>query len=456
MSKKGPLIKASPARLAALRVGRTVRERRAYTQDVISAHIDEFGLSPEDRAFAIKLSLGVVSSQGTLDEVIDRYVNAPASLQPEVRDALRISVYEILFLDKSTHAAVDQGVELVKSVTVKASGLANAVLRKVVKAKEEFPFGDPALDGAAFARSYAFPSWLTRRLVADLGKEQTEVFMRSSNDPAPVFISLNTIKTNEAEVIAAFKTAQTTIRKISVPKVGLETCYRVDDPRSLTHPEVTNLFSEGRILVSDAASQMISYLMLPDIMPASFLEIGAGRGTKTILLQNAAYSRYGKQMDLSVLDSYEFKIKLLEKRVKEYAVAVDHSYIGDATKLNSLLKGKTFDAVFIDAPCSGLGTLRRHPEIRWRLKPDQITSLAVLGSAMLGEAAAIVNPGGTLIYSTCTVTKEENQDVVAKFLSSEQGKEFSLSPVMGRNVFSTSLSPGSSDAHFAVRLVRQS
>ncbi|MEG0476265.1 MAG: transcription antitermination factor NusB, partial [Raoultibacter sp.] len=163
--------KASAARIFAVRVGRAVRMRNAFTHDIITAQLEKTKLTPEDKAFATKLALGVTSSVGTLDEIIDRCLRSPKDISPEVRDALRISTYEIIFLGKSLHAAVDQGVELVRFVAPEAAGLANAVLRKVSRAKEEFPFGDVATSTGALARQQAFPLWMAQLLVEDLGRE---------------------------------------------------------------------------------------------------------------------------------------------------------------------------------------------------------------------------------------------------------------------------------------------
>ena len=194
---KKPRSKASPARLAALDVVRAVRERDAFAQDVIGTRIDRSDLSSEDRAFATKLALGVVSATGTLDEIIDRALNAPSDVKPDVRDALRVSTYEIIFLGKTPHAAVDQGVELVRSFAMSASGLANAVLRKIVLMRQAFPFGDPMRDPEALARLHAFPLWLARKLIVDLGPQEALDFMRASNEQAPLFIAVNAAKTSD-------------------------------------------------------------------------------------------------------------------------------------------------------------------------------------------------------------------------------------------------------------------
>ena len=420
---KKPRSKASPARLAALDVVRAVRERDAFAQDVIGTRIDRSDLSSEDRAFATKLALGVVSATGTLDEIIDRALNAPSDVKPDVRDALRVSTYEIIFLGKTPHAAVDQGVELVRSFAMSASGLANAVLRKIVLMRQAFPFGDPMRDPA-------------------------------SNEQAPLFIAVNAAKTSDEALVKAFDKLDEGLDPVSVDGVSVAGCYRVLDTRALLLPEVKRMFSQGKILVTDAASQLVAASVLPERKPASLLEVGAGRATKTILLQSDATRAYGSQLVLSTLDNHAFKTRLLLERAERYGAEVAEAFTGDALELDAVVGDRAFDEVFIDAPCSGLGTLRRHPEIRWRIKPADIVEFARVQLGMLQAAAPHVAPGGALAYATCTVTREENNGVVKAFLESEAGAGFKLAPVNGRSCVATRLAPGSPDAHFAVRFER--
>lgn len=447
--------KASPARLAALDVCRAVRERDAYAQDIISTRIDHSSMSPEDRAFATRLVLGVVSSVGVLDEIIDHSMRSPTDVQEDVRDALRIATYEIIFLNKSPHAGVDQGVELVRSVQPRAAGLGNAVLRKVVAAKTSFPFADPTRDVAALARLHAFPLWLTKRLVSDLGAREAVDFMRASNEPAPLFVAVNEGRATGEELCAVFSSAGCPLETVELDGIEVPGCWRVSDSHILQHTQIQRLFSEGKMLVSDAASQLVAASVLPERMPASMLEIGAGRGTKTILLQSNALRLYGSPIELVALDNHAFKIDLLRKRIAEYGVHVADAIEGDATMLDQVVGNKQFDAVFIDAPCSGLGTLRRHPEIRWRLTEQRVSEQAALGLALLRSSASHVARGGQLAFATCTVTHAENNAVVKKFLEGPDGEGFELAPIAGHACLATRLYPGSSDAHFAVRFVRK-
>ena len=218
---------------------------------------------------------------------------------------------------------------------------------------------------------------------------------------------------------------------------------------------VSSLLKEGDLIISDAVAQSVALLSLPDEKPKRFLEIGAGRGTKTILLQNAALARYGSQMELDTLDKSERRTDERTSRLKRARIKEEQSFVMDATDLSSFEAG-TYDAVFIDAPCSGAGTLRRHPEIRWRLKPDAVSSLAAVSSSMLKQAARLVAPGGRLTYATCTIFNEENHDVIAAFLEGEGKDAFELvCEKTCRDLGAESLSTPACDAHYVAVLKRK-
>lgn len=446
---------ASPARQAALRVTSIVRERDAFAQELIHKYIDSSRMSREDRAFATRLTLGVVSSYGTLDDVINRCLDRVSDINDDVRDALRISTYEIIFLKKEPHAAVSQGVELVKTIAPKASGLANAVLRRIADKAHKFPFGDPRTDIEAFARLHAFPEWLAKRALLDLGPEATRDYLAGSNEPAPLFVAINAAKADESEVVETIVAAHGDPVAVSVNGEDIPGCYCLSEGRVLFDGRVRHMIQTGRLLVSDASSQQIARLVLPEEKPASLLEVGAGRGTKTVLIQSDAQRRYGSQIDEYVtVDNLEFKTNITAERAEEYGIHVSESITGDATVLDDVVGERAFDVVFIDAPCSGLGTLRRHPEIRWRLNPEKIDEFAKTGLALLKSASTHVAPGGSIVFSTCTITRAENIDVVKAFLASDEGASFALAPIGGAPCFNPALKPGSPDAHFAVRLVK--
>ena len=447
--------KASPGRLGALYATHQVRRRHAFAQEIIEASIDTSRLSQEDRAFATLLTLGVVSTSGTLDDVIDRCIASPRDIKPDVRDAIRISTYEIIFLQKAPHAAVDQGVELVRAVAPSAGGLANAVLHRILECSDKFPFGNPTKDIEALARLYAFPAWLAKQLVNDLGAQTAVKLMQASNDPAPLFIAVNPLQATDAEIVQAFEEVGTTLEPASSGGVDIAGCYRVPIARALADGRIQRMFSQGKLLVSDASAQAIAQCVLEDGLPETMLEVGSGRGTKTIMLQGAAQRNFGSQIKLTCMDSHGFKTDLLRERAQTYGIDVNDFVTGNAARLDSIMGDRMFQTIFIDAPCSGLGTLRRHHEIRWRLQPENISELADTGLSLLKSAAGHVVPGGQIVYSTCTVTYAENNGVVKRFLDSPEGKPFALAPIHGKACFTSQLSEGSPDAHFAAKFVRR-
>ncbi len=457
MNKRDDSEKLSPARIAARKAVTQCRQREAFAHDMIERYIDSSAMSVEDRSFAARLVLGVIKTRGVLDDVLDRCLNTPQDVTDDVRDALCVSIYEILFLDKSPYAAVDQGVELVRSIAPRASGLANVVLRRVVNAKKDFPFGDPETDMAAFARLQGFPLWLAEFLVDEFGEDEARSFMVISNEAAPVFIGVNTLKANDEEIVALLEAAHGNPESVEVAGRSVYGCYRIESAQKLFDGCVRKAIDDGLIFVADAAAQRVAHAVLPDDLSSSFFEIGVGRGTKTILLQSDAWHRWGTQIhDYVVLDNRDFKISLTEERMQNYGVNVSRFIVGSAFDLDKLInKDHTFDTVFIDAPCSGLGTLRRHPEIRWRLSPQTITDNAKFNLEMLENAASYVADDGTLAYSTCTITSAENISVIKQFLVSKQGSCFEIERIDRKDAMSLPLTSGGNDAHFLAKMRRK-
>ncbi len=437
------------ARLFAYEVCNLVRLRDGFARELFAAQAKDRGLAPEEEAFARVLVLGTVSHVGTLDELINGVLRTPKDIDDEVRDCLRISAYELFFLEKSAHVAVDQGVSLVSCVRPKAKGVANFCLRRLAEKVNTFPFGDVMTDNVALARSYGFPLWMCEMLVATYGREGAVDFMAAGDEPAPVFFTVNAGKADDAAVEEALHEAHIGFAVVDA-EIG---CYRLRLNSSVTDPAFLALINQGKVIVSDASAQRIAAAALPEVAPASMLEVGAGRGTKTLLLQSQAQRKYGRQIPLTSLDYLDFKTELLSARLADYGITQVTPVVGDGTKLDEVFGSRSFDAIFIDAPCSGLGTLRRHPELRWRITPEDVQSLAQVGEGMLTSAANHVNPGGLLTYATCTVTPEENTGVVQAFMTSPAFARFTAVSPAGTQAeaFAPRLTSASPDAHFAVQ-----
>lgn len=391
--------KATPARLLALKLTREVRNRDAYLRELVSSARETTRLPPEEFDFAQVLAFGVVMCRGTLDEAVNRSLSSPRDVKPKVRDALRISAYELLFLHKAEHVVVDQGVELVRCVTPRAAGFANAVLHKMARDARDFPWGDVSTDDAAWARSFGMPLWLAQHLDDEYGHEQATAIMGADLHPAPRYLR--------------------------------------DNP-----------FNPDSPFACDLSAQRAAALVP---LEGTVLEIGAGRGTKTMLLESRAFETLGHTVPIHAVELHEYRARLHAERMQQAGIEDVMSLAGDACALDAI-DGilPHYDAVLLDAPCSGTGTMRRHPEIRWNLTPDDVAELAALQRALLDEAARYVIPGGTLVYATCSILGEENQQVVDGFLAAQPQGAWQL----GVGSFASLPTLDGPDGHFAAVLQR--
>ena len=391
--------KATPARLLALKLTREVRERDAYLRELVNVARETVQLDSEEFGFAQVLAFGAVMCRGTLDEAIDRSLSSPRDVKPKVRDCLRISAYELLFLRKPEHAVVDQGVELVRHVTPRAAGLANAVLRKMARDARDFPWGDVATDDAAWARSFGMPLWLARHLDDEYGREQATAIMEADLHPAPRYLR--------------------------------------DNP-----------FDPDSPFACDLSAQRAAALVP---LEGTVLEIGAGRGTKTMLLESRALETLGHTVPIHAVELHEYRTQLHRERMEQAGIEGVLSLTGDACNLDGIDGAlPLYDAVLLDAPCSGTGTMRRHPEIRWKLTPEDVVELAKLQRALLDEAARHAALGGTLVYATCSILAEENQQVVDAFLAAQPQGAWQL----GEGSFASLPTLDGPDGHFAAVLQR--
>lgn len=407
-------MKLSASRRAALHTLQVARERKAYVRELLNSKagmVGREGLDERDAAFAERLALGVTATYGTLDEIIDRFVSRP--LDEGVRDALRVVAFEILFLDKEPHAAVSQGVELVKTQAKSAAGLANAVLRRVSENAAPFMAESPA-------HRFGLPDWLCDRIEHDLGADALDAFGRAGLGQAPAYLASVPGRVRDEDVVDTFDRAGVVVRAAG----AVPGAWQARDARlAVTSPLVTG--EEPCAIVTDYGAQTVAYLAAP-APGMTMLEVGSGRGTKSILMEGHA-RRAGGAADIWALDLHEGRGVVASERLRRAGVTGVRQVTGDARDLDAV-RGlpASFDAILVDAPCSGTGTLRRHPEITWSLGPGDVRELARLQADILRACAARLAPGGVLAYATCSVLCEEDEDVVDEFLDSEQGQGFEV------------------------------
>lgn len=471
----------SPARRVALDVASQARRRNARARDLLRVSPQMASLTPRDRALATRIVLGAVATTGALDEQIDAQLTGGGHLEPRVRDALRLAAFEAIYLDTSAPVAVDQGVEMVRCITPRATGLANAVLRRLASgARPEVSAARArVVAGGTSTRDLkcvsGLPEWLVRSLVASLGPERAAAECLRTLEPAPVFVAANTRLLAPADARTALARAGLDPRPVGLPE-----CFALGAPAGLAP---SGLVRATSVLPADLSAQLV--VRVAAAPPSrTLLEVGQGRGTKSVLLANVTRSM-GLPCHVTALDVDENKVRGARARIERAGlsdevegVAFDGRLLG-REELPAPLAG-SFDVVFVDAPCSGVGTLRRHPEIAWSLEAAALdtsspTGLPALQLALLTAASARVRKGGALVYSTCSPLVEEDEDVVLEFLQSSAGAAFAIQDVNEAPGVRAAGSQGvslvaagttadgffratgahGSDLHFAARLVRR-
>jgi 16S rRNA (cytosine967-C5)-methyltransferase len=437
-----------------------VRERGSFGPETLDAVLRASGLSPRDTALATRLTYGVLQTLGTLDEAIDRHARVPGALEPGVRDVLRLGAYEILFMRTPARAAVNEAVEAARKIRPQTAGLANAVLRRIADEADSFPWGDPSTDDQALARATGHPRWLVDRWIAELGRPRAEEALYADLEPAPLYLWANTFKATSVEILDAL-TADGAHPVTDVP----QGCVRAEDGSAAVRGDVVR---SGLALITDAAAQLAAHVLGPH--PGEVVvDVASGRGTKTAEIQARSVAA-GAACDLYAVDIHPFKADVLRARMTELGVPGVTTVVGDATDLASVdgLPGAgTAAGVLVDVPCSGLGALRRRPEKRWRVTPEDIYRLSVLQRSMLDQAATLVSVGGSVVYSTCTVSRRENEDVIASFLADHEGKfvvgdlsdavpDAWRGDIGEQGYFQSTPRVGGPDGHFVALLVRVS
>ncbi len=353
--------------------------------------------------------MGVLRRQLWLDRLIEHYANRKvAGLDESVRIVLRIGLYQLRFLSRvPASAAVNESVNLVHFARLRSAGsLVNAVLRRAVREPEVDPASnlhDP-LERLSVATSH--PSWLLERWSEAFGVEEAEAFACANNEPAPIAFRVVNSRAQEADVCERLRAAGAEL----VPSKVAAGAWRISEAGRL----MWELAAAGKIYIQDEASQLVALLL--DVQPGQrVLDLCAAPGSKTTQLADLS-------LDSAMVvasDLHEHRLRTVISSAQLQRLKSIHCVALDGLQPLPLLEG-SFDRVLVDAPCSGTGTLRRNPEIRWRISPADIQDLAGRQKQLLRNAARVVRPGGRLVYSTCSVERNENEDVAQTFLENNE------------------------------------
>ncbi|MDQ2936758.1 MAG: 16S rRNA (cytosine(967)-C(5))-methyltransferase RsmB [Acidobacteriota bacterium] len=398
----------TPARLAAFEILLRVEEG-AYASALLASREEE--LNPPDRALCHELVMGVLRWQLWLDRLAEYYANRPiGELDVAVRLVLRLGLYQLRFLSRiPASAAVNESVNLVHFARLRsAASLVNAVLRRATREPGIDPTSkihDP-IERIAVATSH--PTWLIESWTSAFGSVEAEAFARANNEPAPVSFRVVNNHALEPEVVARMRREGADL----VPSKLARNAWRVTGAGSL----LWELAAQGDVYLQDEASQLVAQALDPQ--PGhKILDMCAAPGSKTTHIADITHDR----ALIVAADLHEHRLRTVVQTAKVQALKTIHCLALDGLRPLPLLES-AFDRVLVDAPCSGTGTLRRNPEIRWRITPDDIRDLSERQKQLLSNASQTVRPGGRLIYSTCSVEPDENEEVALKFL--ENNKRF--------------------------------
>lgn len=396
----------SRARAIALETLRRVEEQGAYASDVLHAELDE-RVRPQDAALATEITLGVLRWRALLDFLLERQLKRPvARLDLPVALALRMGLYQLRFLERvPARAAVNESVELVKRARKSsAASLVNAVLRRLAElparedVKKLLPRGLTRAEQLAIIHSH--PAWLVERWLARWGETRTIALLKANNEAPHLSCALNDSGRME-EIKSALEKAAMHVE----PGRLLKSAQIV----SGGSPARSGAFQKGWISIQDEASQAIP-LLLDARAGDRVLDLCAAPGGKTAALSRTA----GEAGFVVAADRHAHRLRAMTTQIKRLHLTNVALVELDAEK--PLPFGAKFDRILVDAPCSGTGTLARHPEIRWRLRPEQLGDLQRMQIGILRAAAAQLAPGGSVVYSTCSLEAEENEDVVEAVL----------------------------------------
>jgi 16S rRNA (cytosine967-C5)-methyltransferase len=375
-----------------------VFEQGAYADRAF--HSEAAALDPRDRALAMALSYGTIQRRRTLDHVIAKLSSRPVSkLDPATLAALRLGVFQLLFLGGvADHAAVNESVELAKRSRPAGAGLVNAVLRRAAREGRAVIAALDDRDPAQAAVLHSVPDWLASRWWAELGAEQARALLSRINEPAESAVRVNQLVASTEDVLARLPVAAATVP--SLPEgIVLEGAFDAHG---------SELFEQGAIMPQSRASMLVSRVLAP-VPGERVLDLCAAPGGKTTHLAALLEDRG----EVLAVERHRGRADALARTCLQMHAACVRVEVADAAKRRS---ERPYDRVLVDPPCSGLGTLQSRPDLRWRANPDTITELSALQRRILDAAGEATAPGGVLVYSVCTISRQEGPEMIDGFL----------------------------------------
>lgn len=377
-------------------------DRGAYASVLLTAREED--LKPLDRALCHELVLGVLRWQLWLDRLTEYYAGRKiASLDLGVQIALRLGLYQLRFLSRiPAAAAVNESVNLVRQARLhSAESFVNAVLRRAAREPEFDPASVIVNPVERLAVETSHPAWLIERWIKAFGREETKALAVANNQPAPTAFRIVSTRATPSRVLEQLRASGA---GLSASEVA-EGAWRVENGGHLPR----QLSKEGQIYIQDEASQLVAQAL--EAQPGDrVLDACAAPGSKTTQIAASA-----ETITVMAADLHEHRLRTVAHAARLQGLANIRCLVLDGRQVLPFPEGQ-FERVLVDAPCSGTGTLRHNPEIRWRISAEDIQDLSTRQRHLLRNMARMVKPGGRLVYSTCSVEPEENEQVVSSFL----------------------------------------
>ncbi|OAG26734.1 16S rRNA (cytosine(967)-C(5))-methyltransferase RsmB [Thermodesulfatator autotrophicus] len=405
-----PKLPVKNPRAMALKVLIRWETKKPLLDEVLTEVLEKSVLpDPRDRALVSELINGVVRHLAYLDYMLSRVSRKPLDkMDPEVKNALRLGAYQIFFTRIPVQVAVAETIKLVKPRRGQwIVNFVNAILRELARRREEITLPPKEMDLAEYlAIKYSYPRWLVERWLERFGEEETEALLKAGNERPILVVRANTLRVTRDNLLLFLKK--------DVPEAS--PCRFSPDGIELKgfRGQITSLkaFKFGWLQVQDEASQLVSYLISPK-EGERILDACAGVGGKTTHLAQLMRNT-GK---IYAMDVLAWRLKRLEENARRLGITNIEVITGDATKSIEKLGGKFFDRILIDAPCTGTGVIRRHPDIKWARKPEDLITVPEKQLSLLNSLAPLVKAKGVIVYATCSLEPEENEEVIQKFIS---------------------------------------
>lgn len=396
-----------------------IESNNNYSNISINKHFKNIDISNNERGLATEIIYGVVEKKIYLDYIIDKLSKIKVQkLSNYVKIFLRMGIYQIVFLDISDYASVNETVNLAKKYDKKSSGFVNAILRNLIRNKDEILKIDAENENMYYSIKYSYSPWMIKTFIKDFGKEFTEDLLEANNEKPNLYIRVNTLKITREELMK------------ELDKIGIKS-YKVNDieealrVENLKNIENNDLFKKGFFTIQDISSMIVGKVMNPN-KNSRVLDLCSAPGGKTThiatLMENTG--------EVVSRDIFDHKLKLIKNSVDRLGLTNVKIEKSDASVIDKNII-ENFDYVLCDVPCSGLGIIKRKPEIKYKSK-EEIKDLPKLQYDILENASKYLKVGGVLIYSTCTILDSENISNVYKFL--ENNKNFELSKINEVNI----------------------